>query len=1365
MAHDNLVGQVLGQYELRELLGVGGMGAVYRGFQISLKREVAVKVLPSSLVNEPGYVERFNREAQTAALLEHPHIVSIFDYGTQQGTSYLVMRLLTGGTLAQRLNQRNDAGQIVLPSLGETAVLVSQLGSALAYAHNQGVIHRDIKTSNVMFDNQGNGYLVDFGIAKLMGIQSGLTGTGMAMGTPAYMPPEQWAGKELTPAADQYALAVLVYAMITGRVPFEAATPYELLHKHLHEQPTPPHSFRSDLPQAVDLVLARALSKEPEDRFASVTAFTIAFDSAIEGAKGESTAFFTSKIPTRHLRPVGFNATPSVLATPNLTPSKLSGGGTGGKSSASAPAASQPIAITQPTPVYKNPIAYGVLIVIILLAVILAVLLGNNRGAVVVADATATAGGGLQIISSATATETATEGSAATPTDIPPTATDTPAPPTATNTQPALDVNLAISSLRYNSADSTIVLNYSDTGSDEIGGYSVELISAASNLVFAEIEFSPSADNRVIIDVAGIPPGDYVAALTVVDGGGQIVDNARLAVNIPVAPPTATNTDIPTATPTETISATTEPTESGLMATDAVVTSNNPDETPTATDTEEATATDTPSETPSATVSSTPTATSTATEEPTATDTATETPSTTPSATATETPSPTVTASTTPSPSATHTDEPTATDTATETPSATPTDTATATPSATPTDTETPTITPSPAPDFDALEIAFHSRARSGTPQIYLMDRTGAEIVQLTFGVFGSTDPSWSPDGQRIAYINTTGGNANVWVMNRDGSDPVQLTDTPAVESSPSWSPDGQYIAYTADPADGTGSDIYVIRPEGSEPVRLTSTRGFDADPAWSPDGQSIVFATSRNGNSDIALMDFDGGNQRVLTTSAGPDFQPDWFPSGTEIVYQGYTTGFDLFSVTIDGAITQQLTKDPEFEEAYPAVSPDGSLIMFESLRVAGNPFYDLWLFDFNSGTIVQITNNTDDSSVSWRRDPALMASVVPLPEIVAQAEQPTATLAPSATPSTVPTPVTVGVTPTATTAAITSTVFMAIGTRPVLVYDSPSTQASALNVTGARVPVLGITSDGQWYKIEIREREGWVRRESTGYRIEGNVNSLPIATSEVETDEPLTGDPGFLQVMAQSEFDTELDFIASEGWELQRLGDDQALCSTADETDALLTFGASDWESYEVSVEFQYRSVQRGNFTIITRMSSDGSGIRHRVDGINSTVSQFTLRANGQSLGMGQYGVNVRPSQWAVLRAEVDGEKIRTFFDGLQISEYELLGSTYSNGFIGLEASAGTIVCLNRIAVRSLYRTNDALNNSVPVGDVLTSANLRLFDGAGFSRVGAASSGQEVFVISENATKDWFYVRVDRSRNPFEGWVTADAISVRDP
>ncbi|HEX3054011.1 MAG TPA: serine/threonine-protein kinase, partial [Aggregatilineaceae bacterium] len=200
MGMANLSGTILGQYELRDLIGIGGMGTVYRGFQAGLRREVAVKVMSPQLALHPGYLERFNREAQTAASLVHHHIIPIHDYGTQQGYSYIVMRLLTGGTLAQRMEQGS------LPSISETVELLKQLASALDYAHSQGVIHRDIKPSNIMFDNQGTAYLVDFGIAKLTEATQALTSSGTAMGTPAYMSPEQWRAEELTPAVDQYAL-------------------------------------------------------------------------------------------------------------------------------------------------------------------------------------------------------------------------------------------------------------------------------------------------------------------------------------------------------------------------------------------------------------------------------------------------------------------------------------------------------------------------------------------------------------------------------------------------------------------------------------------------------------------------------------------------------------------------------------------------------------------------------------------------------------------------------------------------------------------------------------------------------------------------------------------------------------------------------------------------------------------------------------------------------------------------------------------------------------------------------------------------------------------------------------------------------
>ncbi len=292
---EDLSGSSLGAYELIEKLGAGGMGVVYRGYQSSLNRDVAVKVLPPTLALSAGYVERFNREAQTAASLEHKHIVPIYDYGTQRGASYIVMRLLTGGSLEERIRQR--AGhRNPLPSLEETAKLLDQVASALNYAHRREVVHRDIKPSNVMFDDEGDAYVADFGIAKLLGATSALTGTGMSLGTPNYMAPEQWRGEDISPATDQYALGALAYVLVTGRPPFDATTPYALMHKHLKEIPTPPHEWRPGAPPAIRPVLERAMAKQPEDRYPTVTDFSHAFSQAVGGTQEESTQFYTFRL-------------------------------------------------------------------------------------------------------------------------------------------------------------------------------------------------------------------------------------------------------------------------------------------------------------------------------------------------------------------------------------------------------------------------------------------------------------------------------------------------------------------------------------------------------------------------------------------------------------------------------------------------------------------------------------------------------------------------------------------------------------------------------------------------------------------------------------------------------------------------------------------------------------------------------------------------------------------------------------------------------------------------------------------------------------------------------------------------------------
>lgn len=278
MNAQDLTGKQVGPYLLERIVGSGGMGTVYESYQASVQRKVAVKILPTSLAQQERYVERFKREVELAAKLEHPHILPVYDFGTDGELSYIVMRLMTGGTLSQVLRQ---AGAL---SVDDALSVGRQLASALDYAHSENVIHRDLKPSNVLFDKSSNAYLSDFGISKLLGsAASGLTGTGQLVGTPAFMAPEQWEGSPGQTATDIYALGIVVYVMLTGQTPFDAPTPLGLMRKHMYEDPTPISEFRPELSPTIDSAIAIALAKRPEKRYPTATEFVQALESAARG--------------------------------------------------------------------------------------------------------------------------------------------------------------------------------------------------------------------------------------------------------------------------------------------------------------------------------------------------------------------------------------------------------------------------------------------------------------------------------------------------------------------------------------------------------------------------------------------------------------------------------------------------------------------------------------------------------------------------------------------------------------------------------------------------------------------------------------------------------------------------------------------------------------------------------------------------------------------------------------------------------------------------------------------------------------------------------------------------------------------------
>jgi Tol biopolymer transport system component len=266
----------IGHYEIKDEIGRGGMATVYRAYDPRVKRDVALKLLPLEFSHDPTFRSRFEREAQTIAALEHSAIVPVHDYGEENGQAYLVMRYMPGGSLVDRLK----AGPL---ALADVAAILKRVGAALDSAHNQGVIHRDIKPGNILFDRHDDAYLSDFGIVKLTEATAALSGSGI-IGTPAYMAPEMSKPDGLTPLIDIYGLGVTLYQVLTGRLPFEAPTPVGMLMAHMTEPVPDIRVSQPDLPEGVQAVIERALAKDPRQRYQTAGELAADFQAAVAGA-------------------------------------------------------------------------------------------------------------------------------------------------------------------------------------------------------------------------------------------------------------------------------------------------------------------------------------------------------------------------------------------------------------------------------------------------------------------------------------------------------------------------------------------------------------------------------------------------------------------------------------------------------------------------------------------------------------------------------------------------------------------------------------------------------------------------------------------------------------------------------------------------------------------------------------------------------------------------------------------------------------------------------------------------------------------------------------------------------------------------
>lgn len=290
-------GTQVGPYRILEQLGQGGMATVYKAYHASLDRYVAIKVLHRAFMEDASFHARFQREARVVARLEHPNIVPVYDYAEHEEQPYLVMKFIEGETLKARM----DRGPL---SAGEVLRVAETIGAALTYAHRHGILHRDIKPSNVIWSNDGEIYLADFGLARIAQSGESTLTSDMVLGTPHYISPEQaMAKKDLDEGTDIYSFGVMLYEMTVGKVPYNADTPFSIIHDHIYAPLPLPSVVNPGVSADVERVLLKALAKERADRYPDVTSMIAAFKEAWTGAP-YPTGTMSTALPPRAAAPV-----------------------------------------------------------------------------------------------------------------------------------------------------------------------------------------------------------------------------------------------------------------------------------------------------------------------------------------------------------------------------------------------------------------------------------------------------------------------------------------------------------------------------------------------------------------------------------------------------------------------------------------------------------------------------------------------------------------------------------------------------------------------------------------------------------------------------------------------------------------------------------------------------------------------------------------------------------------------------------------------------------------------------------------------------------------------------------------------------
>ena len=304
MSDWDLVGKTIGQYQIVESIGAGGMATIFKAYQAAIDRYVAIKIIPPYFAEDVTFVKRFLQEAKAIASLEHPHILAVYDFGTYNDLPYLVMRYVDGGTLDDLMPQSLADARVV--------EIIGGIADALAYAHRQGVVHRDIKPSNILFDVHGQALLADFGVAKKLVDTGGtqLTSADSIMGTPNYMAPEQASGLPVDGRSDIYALGVVLYELLTGRPPYQGATPLATVLMHVSEPLPPPRSINPHISSALEQVVLKAMEKDPDQRYQTAAEMAQALRQALhsrEEAAAEKAVPLPPALPPAEAKPVWTN--------------------------------------------------------------------------------------------------------------------------------------------------------------------------------------------------------------------------------------------------------------------------------------------------------------------------------------------------------------------------------------------------------------------------------------------------------------------------------------------------------------------------------------------------------------------------------------------------------------------------------------------------------------------------------------------------------------------------------------------------------------------------------------------------------------------------------------------------------------------------------------------------------------------------------------------------------------------------------------------------------------------------------------------------------------------------------------------------